>query len=172
MRCAQPFIKCCGIAPEKIRLRLRRLPQHRKIRRRIRSMENRAGFASIAKGPRALLAPELKNSLLFFEKPGSPYSFPEIWDAPAISWSGLGNPLTWCSSCHGAGRARSRVKSSASWRGRDTVEYMAGQGVKVLASSRRTVAEEMPDAYKDVDAVVAAVQEADLRTWSHVSNPI
>ena len=70
--------------------------------------------------------------------------------------------MTWCSSCHGAGRARSRIKSSASWRGRNTVDYMASQGVIVLASSRRTIAEEMPDAYKDVDTVVAAVQEAGL----------
>ncbi len=39
---------------------------------------------------------------------------------------------------------------------------MEGQGVIVLATSHRTIAEEMPDAYKDVDAVVAAVQEAGL----------
>ncbi|MBS0650486.1 MAG: RtcB family protein, partial [Verrucomicrobia bacterium] len=32
----------------------------------------------------------------------------------------------------------------------------------VLATSKRTIAEEMPDAYKDVDEVVQAVQEAGL----------
>ncbi|MES2122293.1 MAG: RtcB family protein, partial [Chlamydiota bacterium] len=36
------------------------------------------------------------------------------------------------------------------------------QGVVVMASSYRTIAEEMPDAYKDVDEVVNAVQEAGL----------
>ncbi len=75
---------------------------------------------------------------------------------------GLGNKLTWCSSCHGAGRAKSRVQSMKAWKGKDIYAYMASQGVKVLASSGRTVAEEMPDAYKDVDEVVAAVQEAQL----------
>ncbi len=70
--------------------------------------------------------------------------------------------MTWCSSCHGAGRARSRVKSSEAWKGRNTVEYMAEHGVTVLATSQRTIAEEMPDAYKDVDCVVEAVQEAGL----------
>ena len=35
-------------------------------------------------------------------------------------------------------------------------------GVSVLASSNRTIAEEMPDAYKDVDVVVSAVEEAKL----------
>jgi len=76
--------------------------------------------------------------------------------------AGLGNPLTWCSSCHGAGRARSRIKSLKAWKGRDPVDYMKSQGVKVAARSYRTIAEEMPDAYKDVDAVVEAVQEAGL----------
>ena len=31
-----------------------------------------------------------------------------------------------------------------------------------MASSKRTIAEEMPDEYKDVDAVVEAVEEAGL----------
>jgi tRNA-splicing ligase RtcB len=39
---------------------------------------------------------------------------------------------------------------------------MLSKGVKVLASSDATVAEEMPDAYKDVDEVVVAVEEAAL----------
>ena len=75
---------------------------------------------------------------------------------------GLGNPMTWCSSCHGAGRARSRIQSSKAWRGRDPIAHMHEQGVTVLAASTRTVVEEMPDAYKNVDEVVAAVQEAGL----------
>jgi tRNA-splicing ligase RtcB len=54
------------------------------------------------------------------------------------------------------------VKALKSWSGRDPIAYMAKQGVTVLASSNRTVAEEMPDAYKNVDDVVQAVQEAGL----------
>jgi tRNA-splicing ligase RtcB len=75
---------------------------------------------------------------------------------------GLGNELTWCSACHGAGRARSRIKSMEMWKGKDILQHMKSQGVQVVASSKRTIAEEMPDAYKDVDAVVAATQEAGL----------
>ena len=41
---------------------------------------------------------------------------------------------------------------------------MKSQGVQVLAHSYRTIAEEMPDAYKDVDTVVDAVEEAKLAT--------
>ena len=50
----------------------------------------------------------------------------------------------------------------AAWKGKDLIGHMKSQGVCVMASSKRTIAEEMPDAYKDVDAVVAAVREARL----------
>jgi tRNA-splicing ligase RtcB len=49
-----------------------------------------------------------------------------------------------------------------SWHGKNPVNYMEQQGIKVMATSYRTIAEEMPDAYKDVDHVVEAVQEAGL----------
>lgn len=75
---------------------------------------------------------------------------------------GLGNTLTWCSSCHGAGRAKSRVQSLKAWGGRDLIEHMQSQGVQVKANSNRTIAEEMPDAYKNVETVVEAVEEAGL----------
>ena len=48
------------------------------------------------------------------------------------------------------------------WQGRDTVQYMREQGVRVMATSDRTICEEMPDAYKNVDDVVQACQEAGL----------
>jgi tRNA-splicing ligase RtcB (3'-phosphate/5'-hydroxy nucleic acid ligase) len=70
--------------------------------------------------------------------------------------------LTWCSSCHGAGRAASRIQSMKTWQGRDPVKYMRDQGITVMAESLRTIAEEMPDAYKNVDEVVEAVQIAGL----------
>ncbi len=49
-----------------------------------------------------------------------------------------------------------------SWQGKDLIDYMKKQGVIVKAASQRTIAEEMPDAYKDVDCVVNAVEKAGL----------
>lgn len=97
-----------------------------------------------------------------FRKTGQPVLVPGDMGRASHLMVGRGNPLTFCSSCHGAGRARSRVQSMKNWKGKDIFHHMASQGVKVLASSDRTIAEEMPDAYKDVDTVVAAVQEAGL----------
>lgn len=76
---------------------------------------------------------------------------------------GLGNPLTWSSACHGAGRAKSRHQSLKAWgKGSDAIHHMETQGIIVRASSSRTIAEEMPDAYKDVNDVVEAVEIAGL----------
>ncbi|GAB4226065.1 MAG: RtcB family protein [Chlamydiales bacterium] len=97
-----------------------------------------------------------------FKKTGQPVLVPGDMGRASHLLVGKGNPLTWCSCCHGAGRARSRHQSMKEWKGRDPVKYMESQGVKVMARSYRTIAEEMPDAYKDVDAVVKAVQEASL----------
>lgn len=97
-----------------------------------------------------------------FRKTGQPVLVPGDMGRASYLLVGYGNLLTWCSSCHGAGRACSRVKSSNNWRGRDPLAYMKQQGVTVMASSKHTVSEEMPDAYKDVDKVVEAVEEAKL----------
>ncbi len=97
-----------------------------------------------------------------FRETGQPVLVPGDMLRASYLMVGLGNERTWCSSCHGAGRARSRVQSMAAWRGQNPVEYMAGHGVYVMATSQRTIAEEMPDAYKDVDIVVRACKDAGL----------
>lgn len=97
-----------------------------------------------------------------FQATGQPVMVPGDMGRASYLMVGLGNALTWCSACHGAGRARSRHQSAALWRGRDPYEYMKSIGVEVMASSMRTVTEEMPDAYKNVNEVVKAVEEAGL----------
>lgn len=114
------------------------------------------------KGATRAFGPGAEELAPIFQATGQPVLVPGDMGRASHLMAGLGNPLTWCSSCHGAGRARSRMKSLKAWKGRDPIAYMENQGVKVVARSYRTIAEEMPDAYKDVDAVVEAVQEAGL----------
>ena len=97
-----------------------------------------------------------------FRVTGQPVLVPGDMGRASHLMVGSGNPLTFCSCCHGAGRAKSRIKSMKEWRTRDPVHYMQTQGVLVKADSYRTIAEEMPDAYKEVDEVVLACQEAGL----------
>jgi tRNA-splicing ligase RtcB len=61
---------------------------------------------------------------------------------------------TFGSSCHGAGRNLSRTKALKEAKGRNIVEELKKQGVIIQAKGYKTIAEEMPDAYKDVSEVV------------------
>jgi tRNA-splicing ligase RtcB len=47
-------------------------------------------------------------------------------------------------------------------RGRDIVGLLADRGILIRAASRATVAEEIPEAYKDVMEVVQVVQQAGI----------
>jgi tRNA-splicing ligase RtcB (3'-phosphate/5'-hydroxy nucleic acid ligase) len=63
---------------------------------------------------------------------------------------------TFGSTCHGAGRAMSRVKAKKAAAGRNVIREMAAKGIIVRGQSRRTVDEEISEAYKDVSIVVDA----------------
>lgn len=73
-----------------------------------------------------------------------------------------GEALSFGSSCHGAGRSMSRHQALKRWRGRQVVDELATEGILIRSPSMRGVAEEAPDAYKDVSAVVAAADDAGL----------
>lgn len=114
------------------------------------------------KGATRAFGPGAKELNPLFKVTGQPVLVPGDMGRASHLMVGQGNPLTWCSSCHGAGRAQGRHKCLEEWRGIDTVEHMYAQGVTVMATSKKTIAEEMPNAYKDVDSVVQACQDAGL----------
>jgi tRNA-splicing ligase RtcB len=66
------------------------------------------------------------------------------------------------SSCHGAGRTMSRKKAKKSVWGEDLRKELLAQGIHIRAGSMAGLAEEAPQAYKDVDAVVETVHEAGI----------
>jgi tRNA-splicing ligase RtcB len=66
------------------------------------------------------------------------------------------------SSCHGAGRRLSRRAARQAARGRPIFRELAARGIYVRSDSGRTVAEEIPEAYKDVAEVVDVVHGAGL----------
>lgn len=115
---------------------------------------------------------------------GATRAFPEGLDELPAKYKSIGQPViipgdmgrysyvlvgkaksmeeTFGSSCHGAGRRLSRKKAMKSSRGRNIYRELADIGVTAMASSRATLVEEIPEAYKDVSAVVDAVQGAGI----------
>ena len=66
------------------------------------------------------------------------------------------------STCHGAGRLMSRHQAIKRAKGRAIWREMEDMGVIVRSAGRETLAEEMPEAYKDVSNVVDVVHHAGL----------
>jgi tRNA-splicing ligase RtcB len=62
------------------------------------------------------------------------------------------------SSCHGAGRVMSRAAASKQVQGRELQKRLRSQGVYVHGGSWEGLAEEAPEAYKDIDRVVQTME--------------
>jgi tRNA-splicing ligase RtcB len=79
-----------------------------------------------------------------------------------LAGTGASEALAFSSACHGAGRAMSRHQALRHYQGRKVVDDLAARGIIVKSPSMRGVAEEAPEAYKDVTAVVDAADAAGL----------
>jgi tRNA-splicing ligase RtcB len=66
------------------------------------------------------------------------------------------------STCHGAGRVMSRHAAIRATRGREIDRELEKQGIIVRSQGRKTLSEEAPEAYKDIDRVVDIVHGAGL----------
>ena len=75
--------------------------------------------------------------------------------------AGKGNPDSFCSSAHGAGRRMSRTAAEKCFTEADLVEQTAG----VICRKDKGVLDEIPGAYKDIDLVMA--NQSDLTEILH-----
>jgi tRNA-splicing ligase RtcB len=79
---------------------------------------------------------------------------------------------TFGSTCHGAGRMQSRAAAKKSRGGRDVLGELTARGIAVRAGSMAGLAEEAPQAYKDVDEVVAVAHGAGISKKVARTRPI
>ena len=69
---------------------------------------------------------------------------------------------TFGSTCHGAGRMLSRSQALKQARGRSIAQELAEAGIIVRSQGQKTLGEEMPEAYKDVERVVGVMDGAGI----------
>ncbi len=69
---------------------------------------------------------------------------------------------TFGSSCHGAGRLLSRHQALKLARGRSIAQELKEKGIEVISRGKKTLGEEMSEAYKDVTRVVAVMAGAGI----------
>ncbi len=99
-----------------------------------------------------------------YQKIGQPVLVPGSMGT--ASWVLIGTERSmersWGSTCHGAGRVMSRAKAKKEVRGESLRQELERSGIKVRAGSMPGLAEEAPQAYKDVDMVVETVSQAGI----------
>jgi len=90
----------------------------------------------------------------------------EVFDPAAAQAFGLAAGVAgggaFYATCHGAGRLMSRHKAARTITGTVLRDKLEARGIAVRGASLRGLAEETPEAYKDVDEVVSAAAAAGL----------
>ena len=114
--------------------------------------------ATRALPPGHLLLPEIYRNV------GQPVLIPGDMGTHSYVLAGAKGAMTqsFGSSCHGAGRVLSRSKAIKMARGRAIHRELEDKGIFVLSRGKKTLKEEMPEAYKDVSQVIEVVHEAGL----------
>ncbi len=79
---------------------------------------------------------------------------------------------TFGSTCHGAGRMQSRSAMKKRFSGRDVLRELESRGIVVRAGSMSGLAEEAPEAYKDVESVVNVAHGAGISKKVARTRPI
>ncbi len=69
---------------------------------------------------------------------------------------------TWGSTCHGSGRVMSRHEALRRFRGNELKDELSKKNILVRAKSFKTLVEEAPSAYKDVNSVVDVCDKAGI----------
>jgi tRNA-splicing ligase RtcB len=116
------------------------------------------------KGATRAFPPEHPETPAAYKHIGQPVIIPG--DMGRASWVlvGQGGSMhrTFGTCCHGAGRVMSRTAAVKHAQGRRIDRELADRGIIARARSWKGLAEEQPDAYKNVDLVVEVVHQAQL----------
>jgi len=134
-----------------------KIERHKVMGREMAVCVHRKG-ATRAFGPGNPVIPER------YRKEGQPVLIPGDMGRASYVLCGTERAMeeTFGSTCHGAGRMMSRHEAIRSAKGRSISKEMEGKGIYVRAATRDTIAEEMPEAYKDVSKVVRVVHNAGI----------
>lgn len=99
-----------------------------------------------------------------FQQTGQPVIVPGDMGTASYVLTGTEKAMqeTFGSTCHGAGRVLSRAAAKKAGRGRSIHRELEDRGILVRWTGQSTLAEEMPEAYKDVSEVVNVVHGAGI----------
>jgi tRNA-splicing ligase RtcB len=134
-----------------------KLETHEVDGRQVRACVHRKG-ATRAFGPGRLEVPA------DYRQAGQPVLIPGDMGTASFVCKGTETALaqTFGSTCHGAGRVLSRSRALKRAKGRSIARELAEAGIVVRSQGQKTLGEEMPEAYKDVERVVGVMDGAGI----------
>ena len=157
------LLKALRIGPKDLNLRLvydvahniAKLETHEVDGRQVRACVHRKG-ATRAFGPGRPEVPADYRTI------GQPVLIPGDMGTASFVCKGTAAALatTFGSTCHGAGRLLSRSQALKRAKGRSIAGELAAMGVVVRSQGEKTLGEEMPEAYKDIEQVVSVMDGA------------
>jgi len=136
---------------------LAKVEEHEVDGRKVMLVVHRKGATRAFPGSRPEVAEKFKET-------GQPVIIPGDMGSHSFVLVGTEEALakSFGSTCHGAGRAMSRKAAKKQVRGDELKRRLEGMGIMVRATHPAGLAEEAPEAYKDVQAVVEICEGAGL----------
>jgi tRNA-splicing ligase RtcB (3'-phosphate/5'-hydroxy nucleic acid ligase) len=116
------------------------------------------------KGATRAFGPGLPEVPADYREVGQPVLIPGDMGTASFVCKGTAEALaqTFGSTCHGAGRVMSRSQALKRAKGRSIDRELAEAGITVRSQGPKTLGEEMPEAYKDVEQVVSVMDRAGI----------
>lgn len=118
------------------------------------------------KGATRALPKGASNICQFYKEVGQPVLVPGTMGTASYVLVGTQKSYedTWASTCHGAGRVSSRTQMLKTSSANELVKELEEKNIVVKADSYKTLVEESPSAYKNVDEVVEICHQTGIST--------
>jgi len=164
-RCRDVFMQVMGLGPRSLAMHLlydvchniaKKEPHDVEGEKRILCVHRKGATRAFPPGHEALIGP--------YRQTGQPILIPGDMGTASYVLAGTAKAMqeTFGSTCHGAGRLLSRKAAKKQSRGRSIQRELEDRGILVRWTGKSTLAEEMPDAYKDISQVVNVVHGAGI----------
>ena len=164
-RCREVFARILGKGPKALAMDLLYDVCHNIAKEEVHRVDGQPRRVCVhRKGATRAFAPGHAALGEDFRRAGQPVIIPGDMGTASYVLVGTEQAMgeTFGSTCHGAGRMMSRSAAKKKSKGRAIHRELADRGIQVRWTGRSTLAEEMPEAYKDVSQVVAVVHGAGI----------
>jgi tRNA-splicing ligase RtcB len=159
-RAREVIMRVLGIGPRELGMELIYDVCHNIAKREEHVVDGRRQVVCVhRKGATRAFAPGHPSLAPEFRAVGQPIIIPGDMGTASYVLAGTQRAMaeTFGSTCHGAGRVLSRNAAIKASKGRAVYRELEDRGILVRWTGKSTLREEMPDAYKDIDQVVAVV---------------